>query len=113
MALVATREARSVQDEMRALEAKVASLLSPGFVVTKQHRPPPGFELKAFRVPQEAFEKQLDAEATFDRALYMVIPDNNNMRMIEAQTLKDFCELRIKRLKVTIEFIEAMLDPHS
>jgi hypothetical protein len=109
MALVATREAGKVYSEMQVLEAKLVSLFSD----ESKQIPSVGdddrghSEMRAFKTAQEAFEKHLDAEVAFELARVGMI-SGSGMRMLEAQTLKDFCEFRIKRLKEAIEHIEIL-----
>lgn len=112
--LLAAQEAGKVHNEMQALEAKLVSLLPDESKLTPSVGNDDGelSELKAYRKAQEAFEKHLDAETTFNLVRVGAI-SGNGMRMLEAETLKDFCEFRIKRLKEAVEHIELLSDTNS
>lgn len=106
MSLVISKEASKVQDEMEEVEAKLFSLLSDNVKTPVALKPNGGeSELKAFKKARKAFKKYLDAEVTFDLVRVGMI-SGNGLRILEAETLKDFCEFRIKRLKKAMEYFE-------
>lgn len=104
IALVASKEASKAHQEMKELEAKLLELFAQQEIIMTGTDE--ASEITAFKAAQEAFEKHVDAEVAFELARVGTI-SGNGMRMLEAQTLKDFCDFRIKRLRQAIESIEA------
>jgi len=104
MSLVASKEASKAHQEMKELEAKLLELFAQQEIIMTGTDE--ASEITAFKAAQEAFEKHVDAEVAFELARVGTI-SGNGMRMLEAQTLKDFCDFRIKRLRQAIESIEA------
>jgi len=66
-------------------------------------------EIEPFRATQEAFEKLVDAEVAFELARAGMI-SGNGRRMLESQTLREFCEFRIKRLQRAVDDIQTLWD---
>jgi hypothetical protein len=104
MSLVASKEASKAHQEMQELEAKLLGLFAQQEIILTGTDD--ASEISAFKAAQEAFEKHVDAEVAFELARVGTI-SGNGMRMLEAQTLKEFCDFRIKRLRQAIGSIEA------
>jgi hypothetical protein len=107
MSLVAARDAGKARREMQELETKLLRLFAEQEIILTGTDD--ASEIIAFKAAQEAFEKHVDAEVAFELARVGMI-SGNGMRMLEAQTLKDFCEFRIKRLRQAIDWIEESWD---
>jgi len=107
MSLVASREASKSHREMQELETKLLRLFAEQEIILTGTDD--ASEIIAFKAAQEAFEKHVDAEVAFELARVGMI-SGNSMRMLEAQTFKDFCEFRIKRLRQAIDSIETTWD---
>jgi len=107
MSLVASKEASKAYQEMQELEAKLLGLFAQQEIILTGTDD--ASEISAFKAAQEAFEKHVDAEVAFELARVGTI-SGNGMRMLEAQTLKEFCDFRIKRLRQAIDWIESSWD---
>lgn len=94
----------ATRDAIRKLEAKLLELFAQQETILTGADE--ASEITAFKAAQEAFEKHVDAEVAFELAR-VGMSSGNGMRMLEAQTLKEFCDFRIKRLHQAIDWIES------
>lgn len=104
MSLVASKEASKAHQDMKELEAKLLELFAQQEIILTGTDE--ASEITTFKAAQEAFEKHVDAEVAFELARVGTI-SGNGMRMLEAQTLKEFCNFRNKRLRQAIDWIES------
>jgi hypothetical protein len=104
MSLVASKEASKAYQKMQELETKLLELFAQQEIILTGTDE--SSEITAFKAAQEAFENHVDAEVAFDLARVGTI-SSNGTRMLEAQTLKEFCDFRIKRLRQAIDWIES------
>jgi len=107
MALVAAKEAGKAHNQMKELEKKLLSLFSGQEIIMTGTDD--ASEIEPFRATQEAFEKLVDAEVAFELARAGMI-SGNGRRMLESQTLREFCEFRIKRLQRAVDDIQTLWD---